>query len=238
MSLDSQQFRQALKAAFPATLPVFTGYLALGLAYGILMKLNGFSAGWTLFISAITYGGSIQYAAIPLLVTGINPLSLLLLSVLINARHVFYGISMLEKYRGLGKLRPWLIFTLTDETFSISSTLEVPDGVNRKYFFGCLNTLNWSYWVLSGFLGNLLGNFITFNTEGIDFVLTALFVVLFIEQVKTRENLKYGVLGLVITASSVVIFGANSMVIPAMLAILTVLLFAGRDTWRSPALKH
>ena len=173
--------RTALRAAFPATLPVLTGYACLGLAYGLLMAANGYGPLWSALMSAIGFGGSMQYVAITLLVTAFDPLQAFLLAIMVNARHIFYGLSMLDKYKGLGKVRPFLIYVLSDETFSLVSTLEPPEGVARKDFYFWISLLDYSYWIIATALGGLLGRFLTFDTTGLDFALTALFVVLFLE---------------------------------------------------------
>jgi len=214
----------ALRAAFPVTIPVLTGYICLGMAYGILMATNGYGVGWTVLMSILCYAGSGQFVAVTLLVAAFDPVQALLLSVMINARHIFYGLSILEKYRGLGKVRAFLIFGLTDETFSLVSSLEVPKGVERRDFYFWITLLDYSYWVTGSLLGNVAGSILTFDTTGIDFVLTALFVVLFLEQWKKKENRQAGVIGLACTVASLLIFGADNLVIPAMVMIMIVLL--------------
>lgn len=220
--------RKALKAAFPATIPVLTGFLCLGMAYGVLMQTKGYGVFWSTLMSAVAFCGSMQFVAITLLTTAFDPLQAFLLSFLVNARHLFYGLSMLEKYKGLGKVRGFLIYVLCDETFSISSTVEVPEGVERKAFYLSISLLDYSYWICGTALGGLLGNLITFNTEGLDFALTALFVVLFLEQWKKRENRPAGLVGLGATALSLLLFGADRLVIPAMVLIVAVLLLMER----------
>ncbi|MGI5823965.1 MAG: AzlC family ABC transporter permease [Bacillota bacterium] len=221
-------FRKAFKAAFPKTIPVLTGYLALGIAYGVLMETKGYGVQWSVLASICAFAGSIQYLAITLLTTAFDPIQAFLLSIMVNARHLFYGISMLEKYKGLGKLRPFLIFMLTDETYSISSSISPPEGISRKYFYATISFMDYSYWILGTFLGGVLGSFITFNTAGMDFVLTGLFVVLFIEQMTGRKKALSGMIGLVCTAVVLVLFGADNVVIISMVLILLVLLL-GRN---------
>ena len=216
--------RAAVKAAFPATVPVMTGFLALGVAYGILMRTNGYGPLWSTLVSAIGFGGSMQYVAITLLVTAFDPLQAFLLAIMVNARHIFYGLSLLDKYKGLGKARFILIFALRDETFSLVSTLEPPEGVERKDFYFWITLLDYLYWVGGTALGGLLGRFITFDTTGLDFALTALFVVLFLEQWKKPENRPFGLVGLGCAGASLAVFGAEKLVIPAMAFILAVLL--------------
>ena len=213
-----------LKAAFPVTIPVLTGYFCLGMAYGILMQDAGYGPLWIGLMSAIGFGGSMQFVAITLLLQPFDPLQTFLLTVMVNARHMFYGLSLLDKYKGLGALRIPTIFGLTDEAYSLVSSVEPPPQIEPRYFYFTITALNWSYWVCFTILGGLVGNLITFDTTGMDFALTALFVVLFMEQWKTRENRPAGVIGIVCAAASLTIFGADNMVIPAMVLILAVLL--------------
>ena len=218
---------RALRAAFPHTVPVLTGYLVLGMAYGLLMQTKGYGPLWSGLMSAIAFGGSMQYAAIALLTTVFDPIQAFFLSLMVNARHLFYGVSMLQKYAGLGALRPFLIYWLTDETFSVLCTVEVPEGVERGSFYFWVSFLDYCYWVGGTLIGGLFGSLLTFNTTGMDFALTALFVVLFIEQLKGREQRISGVIGLVCTVIALAVFGADKMVIAAMVLILVCLL-AGR----------
>ena len=216
--------KSALRAAFPVTIPVLTGFTCLGLAYGVLMETKGYGPLWSTLMSAIAFGGSMQFVAITLLTTVFDLVQALLLSVMVNARHIFYGLSFLDKYKGLGKIRAYLIYTLCDESFSLISTVEPPEDVEKKDFYFWISFLNYSYWVVAAALGGLLGKFIAFDTTGLDFALTALFVVLFMEQWKKRENRFAGVTGIVCAAASLALFGADRMVIAAMILILLVLL--------------
>ncbi len=229
----SNPWRRALRAAFPHTIPVLTGFLALGMAYGILMADAGFAVGWAVLMSAVAFGGSMQFVALTLMTTAFDPIQALLLSVMVNARHIFYGLSMLGKYRGMGKLRAFLIATLCDETFSIVCSVEPPEGVDRRAFYFWVSLLDYGYWVLGTFLGGVAGGLLTFDTTGLDFVLTALFTVLFIEQVRKPEGRIPGFLGLGATLLSAVvvgqIWGTDNVVIPAM-ALILIILLAGRKT--------
>ena len=227
------QRRVALRAAVPATIPVMTGCLCLGIAYGVLMQSKGYGPLWSVLMSAIAFGGSMQFVAITLLTTAFDPVQAFLLSVMVNARHMFYGLSLLDKYKGLGKVRPFLIYVLCDETFSLVSTLEPPEGVARKDFYFWISLLDYLYWITGTALGGLLGSFLTFDTTGLDFALTALFVVLFLEQWKKPENGPAGVMGILCAAASLAVFGADNMVIPAMVLVLAVLLSARRRLDRS-----
>lgn len=231
------EIKRAIKAAFPHTIPVLTGFMVLGMAYGILMQTKGYGVICSVLMSLIAFCGSMQFVAITLLTTAFNPLQAFLLSIMVNARHIFYGISMLDKYKGMGKARTVLIYMLCDETFSISSCVTPPEGVNCKYFFLTISVLDYLYWSAGTLLGGILGNFITFNTKGLDFVLTALFVVLFLEQMKKRENRIPGIIGLVGTFISLQIFGADNLVIPAM-GIILLILMAGRKKLESEECKE
>ena len=213
----------ALKAAFPVTIPVLTGYLCLGLAYGLLMQAHGYGPLWSTLMSAIGFGGSMQYVAINLLVSAFDPLQAFLLAIMVNARHIFYGLSLLGKYKGLGAARRPLIYTLSDETFSLVSTVAPPEGVDRRSFYLAVSLLDYSYWVIATALGGLLGSLLTFNTTGMDFALTALFVVLFLEHWKKPENRPAGLIGIGCTVLALVLFH-DDLVIPAMVFILAALL--------------
>lgn len=221
---QQNRWGKAIRAAFPFTIPVLTGYFCLGLAYGLLMAANGYGPLWSVLMSAIGFGGSMQYAAVSILITAFEPLQAFLLTLMVNARHIFYGLSMLERYKGLGWARFPLIYTLSDEIFSLVSTLDPPEGVERRDFFLCISLLDYSYWVAATALGGLLGSFLTFDTTGLDFALTALFVVLFLEQWKERERRPAGAAGIVCAAVSLAVFGPDKLVIPAMAMILAVLL--------------
>lgn len=214
----------ALAAAFPHTLPVLTGFLVLGIAYGMLMQKNGYGVQWAVLMSAVAFCGSMQFIAITLLTTVFHPLEAFLLSLLVNARHLFYGLSMLEKYKGFGKVKALLIYTLCDETFSIVSCVEPPEGVDRKRFYLSVSLLDYGYWVFGTFLGGIAGTYISFNTKGLDFALTALFVVLFLEQMKKPEQRVFGIIGIAATVLGLVVFGANQMVLPSMGLVLLALL--------------
>lgn len=165
---------KALKAAFPHTIPIFTGFIFIGIAYGVLMESKGYGFLWSLLFSMVVFAGSAQYVAITFLTSVFNPVYALLMSLMINARHLFYGISLIDKFRDAGKLKPFLIYGLCDETFSVVYSAEPPKGVDKNWFMFFITLLNYSYWSLGSVLGGLLGSMISFNTKGLDFVLTAL----------------------------------------------------------------
>ncbi len=210
-------------AAFKTTIPVLAGYLGRGLAFGIMLEDLGYNALWAAFFSLVAYGGTIQYLAIALLSTAFNPFQALFLSILVNFRHLFYGITMSEKFKGLGRKKLLLIFGLSDETYSLLTTTELPDGTDHGRFYLYVTLLDHGYWILGSFLGGVVGSLITFNTTGIAFVLTALFVVLFMEQLKNRSNIIPGIIGLGATLISLALFGDN-LIIPAMVLIMVAML--------------
>lgn len=228
MNFDSQKFKKAFLASYRLTLPILTGVLVLGIAYGVLMRTKGFGGIWPILMSLIVFAGSAQYAAIPLFVSAFNPLQAFILALMLNARHLFYGVSLLKKYNGIGKIKPMLIFMLCDETFSVVSSAEPPEGVDKSYFYAIISALDYFYWFLGTALGALFGEFIKFSTEGLDFALTALFVVLLIEQVKDKISLAAAVIGLAASALCLVLFGADKLVLSAM-ALIIIILLTGRN---------
>ena len=221
---ETRPFKGSVAAAFPHTVPVLTGFLVLGIAYGMLMKSKGYGAPWALLMSGVAYCGSMQFPAFSLLTSAFDPLGAFVMSLLVNARHLFYGVSLLEKYRGIGSAKPVLIYLLCDETFSIISSVEPPEGVRPGNFYLAISVLDYLYWVGGTLLGSLAGQFIRFDTTGLDFALTGLFVVLFIEQVSNPKNRASGVVGLGCSVAALAVFGADRLVIPAMILVLAALL--------------
>ena len=224
MNGTGRSLGRTLAAAFPHTVPVLTGYLVLGMAYGVLMQAKGYGAIWAFLMSAVAFCGSMQFVAITLLTGAFDPVGAFLMSLMVNARHLFYGVSMLGKYRGMGWAKVPLVYTLSDETFSLVSSVEPPEGMRARDFYLAVSGLDYIYWVGGSVLGALAGKFIRFDTTGLDFALTGLFVVLFIEQVKNQENRRSGVIGMACTVAALAVFGADKLVIPEMILVLVVLL--------------
>lgn len=218
------------RAAFAQTLPVLAGYLFLGFAYGVLMRRAGFSTLWAVGLSLCIYAGSMQYAAVPVLTGAFDPIGAFLLSIMVNARHMFYGISMLEKYRRAGKWAPYLIFSLTDETFSVNVAAKVPQGVDETAFYAATSALDHAYWVGATLLGAVLGGVLTLEVKGIEFVMTALFVTIFTDQWLAAKRHGPALLGLGGAAVCLAVFGAENFMLPAMALITGALLI-----WRSVA---
>ncbi|MCL2839090.1 MAG: AzlC family ABC transporter permease [Oscillospiraceae bacterium] len=213
----------AMRAAFPHTIPVLTGFLFLGAAYGILMSNAGYGWTWTLLTSSVVFAGALQFVGIGLLTAAFDPLLAFLIALSVNARHLFYGISMLEKFNSIGKIKPYLIFGMCDETFSILCSTEPPTNIDKRAFMLSVTLLNQSYWVLGSVAGALIGPHLAFNTQGIYFVMTAFFVVVFLNQWQTRKNRSPALIGVGAALVSLLIFGAENFIIPAMALIVVCL---------------
>lgn len=215
--------KAVFRSAFRDTIPVLTGYVVLGMGFGIVMHANGYGFLWAVAMSLFIYAGSMQFAAIGLLTGGASMLTVALTTLAVNARHLFYGISMVEPYKGTGARKPYLIFALTDETYS----LVCGENKGTDYNF-CVSLLNQSYWVAGTAIGAVLGTALRFDTTGIDFALTALFITVFVEQWLSSEKHFSAIAGVVISVVSLLIFGSGSFLIPAMIGILAVLLLKMR----------
>ncbi len=213
---------KTLRRAFLASVPVMAGYLVLGTAYGILLADKGYSLVWGLAQSLLIFAGSMQFVGINLLAGGASLVSAAVMTLLVNARHLFYGFTMLEKYRNTGKMKPYLIFGLTDETFALVVN-DAPAGVDRNLYFFLVTLFDQCWWVTGTLIGCLAGSAMTFNTEGIDFAMTALFVVIFTEQLLQAEDYVPAVTGVAASLLSLLLFGPDRFLIPAMLAITAVL---------------
>ena len=215
--------RKAFKAAFPYTIPIFAGFWFLGLAYGIYMNASGFSFVYPMLMSLLIFGGSLEFVAVEMLLSPFAPLQVFIMTLLIQARHLFYGISMLDKYKGLGWKKFYLIFGMCDETFSINYTATIPPDVDRGWFMFFVTFLNRFYWVSGATIGGLVGSLLKFDTTGISFVMTAMFVVIFLEQWLKEKDHTSAFIGLFAAAACLVCFGADSFMVPAMASILLLL---------------
>lgn len=215
--------KSALRAAFLDTVPVLTGYVFLGFGFGILLHQNGYGVLWSLAMSLFIYAGSMQYMTVSLLASGAGLLTAALTTIVVNARHLFYGISMVDAYKGTGKKKPYMIFALTDETYSLVSKNQVPEGLSRHGYCFLVSLFDQIYWVAGSVLGSLAGSLLPINYEGIDFVLTALFVTIFVEQWLSTQNHLPAVIGVVSTAACLWIFGSNVFLIPSMVVIAAFL---------------
>ena len=215
--------RKALKAAFPCTLPIMAGFWFLSLAYGIYMNASGFSFVYPMLMSLLIYGGSLEFVAVEMLLSPFAPLQVIIMTLLIQARHLFYGLSMLDRFKGLGWKKFYLIFGMCDETFSINYTARIPEDVDRGWFMFFVTLLDQIYWVSGATLGGIIGSLFTFDTSGISFVMTAMFVVIFLDQWLKEKNHISSLIGLGISGLCLALFGADSFMLPTMIAIVAVL---------------
>ena len=230
---QNNKYLTALKAAFPYTIPIFAGFTFLGMTYGIYMNVSGFSFWYPMLMSMTIFAGSMEFVAVNLLLGAFNPVQALAMTLMLNARHLFYGIAMLDKYRGTGLKKIYLIFGMCDESFSINCTAQVPEGVDKGLFMFFVTLLNQLYWVCGATMGGIFGSLIHFNTEGLDFVMTAMFVVIFLEQWLKEKHHAASWIGLLASVVCLVCFGADSFLIPTMAAILLTLLLCRRKLERT-----
>jgi 4-azaleucine resistance transporter AzlC len=217
------EIRKAFNVAFPHTIPIFAGFTFLGIAYGIYMNVSGFSPVYPALMSLTIFAGSVEFVAVNLLLGAFNPLNALIITLMINARHLFYGISMLDKYKGTGLKKLYLIFGMCDESFSINYTADIPKNVDKGWVMFFVTMLNHLYWFFGATIGGIFGSLVKFNTNGLEFVMTALFVVIFLEN-WMKETTHYSALvGLGFSLLCLIIFGGENFIIPSMLMILGVL---------------
>lgn len=220
--------KKTAKIALLDTIPVMTGYVFLGFGFGIIMQQNGFGLIWAVAMSLFIYAGSMQYVGVGLLTGGAGLVTAALATLLVNARHLFYGISMIDAYKGTGKKKPYLIFALTDETYSLVSREQLPQGVDRNSYFFLVSLFDQCYWVAGTALGSLAGSLIPMNFEGIDFALTALFVTIFVEQWLSSKDHFPAIVGVVSSAACLLLFGPDTFLIPTMILIAAILIMANK----------
>lgn len=220
---DRSVIARSFRAAFPQTIPIFAGFLFLGMAYGIYMNVSGFSFVYPMIMAFVIFGGSLEFLAVEMLLSPFAPVQVLLVSLMIQARHLFYGISMLDRFRGMGWKKFYLIYGMCDESFSINYTAKIPDDCDKGWFYFFVTALNQLYWVSGATIGGLLGEPITFNTEGLDFVMTAMFIVIFLDQwLKDKHHFSAWV-GMLSSVGCLLIFGADNFMVPTMICVLIVL---------------
>ena len=225
----SKKIKAAFFSAFPNTIPILAGFLFLGIAYGIYMNQSGFKFYYPMFMSFIIFAGSVEFATVSWLLGSFDPVNIFFLTLMINARHLFYGLSMLEKYNIPGWKKLYLIYGMCDESFSINATLDVPKDIDKGLFMFFVTMLNQIYWVAGATIGGIFGSFIPFDTKGIEFVMTALFLVIFLENWLKEKDHSASVIGLFISFICLMIFKGTNFIIPSMIIILSVLtLLRGR----------
>ena len=212
------------KYAFKQSVPIMAGYIVLGMGFGVLLESKGYGVLWAIAMSVFIYAGSMQYVAINLITGGASVIATALMTLMVNARHLFYGISMLDKYKNTGKYKPYLIFALTDETYSLVCSGTIPEGVDRNKYYFLVSLFDQVYWVIGSVIGSVVGSVLNFNTAGIDFSMTALFLVVFVEQWKSTKDHASAITGVAASVVCLLIFGAGNFVIPAMISITVILL--------------
>lgn len=217
------QVLKAFKAAFPLTSPILASFLFLGISYGLYATSCGFSFVYPMMMSLLIFGGSLEFVAVSMLMGAFAPLQTLIVALAIQARHIFYGLAMLRKYEGTGWKKAYLIFGMCDETFSINCFMDAPEGVDRAWFMVAVTVLNQFYWVLGATLGGLAGSMLTFDTAGLEFVMTALFVVIFLEQCLKEKQHISAVVGVACSVACLLFFGSEGFIIPTLLCILCFL---------------
>ncbi|MDO4966664.1 MAG: AzlC family ABC transporter permease [Lachnospiraceae bacterium] len=209
-----------LKQVVVKTLPVMAGYIVLGMGFGILLKVNGYGIGWALLMSIFIYAGSMQYVGISIITGGVSIITTALTTLMVNARHLFYGISMIDKYKGAGKWKPYLMFGLTDETYSLVCDGKYPEGENRFKYWFLISLFNQIYWITGSIIGSVVGSVLKINFDGIEFSMTALFVTVVIEQWLSNKEHRPALIGLISAVICLLIFGKDNFLIPTMVLIV------------------
>lgn len=226
--LRLKEKRHLLREAVIHTIPVMTGYLFLGFAFGVFLESKGYGWPWALLMSVFIYAGSMQFVTVDLLAGGASLIGAAIMTLMVNARHLFYGIAMLDEFRELGRKKPYMVFSLTDETFSLFCAIKEPPGPDRKRMLFYITLLDQLYWVLGSVIGSVFGAIWHIPSEGIDFVMTALFTVIFLDRWKAETDHTASILGIVISVICLLVFGPSGFVIPAMLSITAVFLLLRR----------
>lgn len=217
-------YAQAFQAAFSYTIPVLTGYLFIGTAFGVMYQEKGYGVLWAILMSVLVYAGSGQYLAVNFFVPGANFANIIFMTFMVNVRHIFYGLSLLERFAKAGKKRLYLIFSLTDETYSLLCTTKIPKGVEEDKFLFAIALLDQLYWITGSAIGAMAGALIPFNAEGIDFAMTALFIVIFVEQWMAGGKRIPAIIGLTATALLRIVFGSDNFILPSMICIMLCLI--------------
>lgn len=216
--------KQVIRLAFKTSIPVLAGYIVLGMGFGLLLHNAGYGPGWALLMSAIIYAGTMQYVGVGLLAGAASILTTALTTLMVQARHLFYSISLIEKYKGMGKYKPYMIFGITDETYSLMSDPYIPVDKKDEPLYRFLVTLfNHCYWITGCVLGNLLGEVLPFSTDGLEFSMTALFVASFTEQWITMRDHVPAITGFVSSLLCLAVFGPERFLIPALLLMTLIL---------------
>lgn len=220
--------KDEIKTAFKYSVPVMMAYLFLGTAFGLTLSQAGFSWLWALFMSFFVYAGSMQFVLVPMMVEGISLPAAALMTVAVNIRHLFYGISFIEDFNAMGWRKPYVIHALTDETYSLLTGLKAEEGVDRHHVMFLISLMDQLYWIVGSVAGTLLGRAIPWDLTGIDFSMTALFTVVFTEQWLKAKNHWPAVIGVVSSIFYLMVLGPDSFMLPSLLTTVGLLLLARR----------
>lgn len=235
-------YGKAFKAAFPYTILVMTGYLFIGMAFGVMIQEKGYNFLWAILMSVLCYAGSGQYLAVNFFAPGVSLLQVIFMEFMLNIRHIFYGLSLLERFAKMGKKRLYMIFSLTDETYSLFFVTKVPKDVAEGQFLFAIALLDQLYWIAGSAIGALLGSVLPIDTTGIDFAMTALFVVIMVEQWMESKNRPSVLIGLGCGLVCLLIFGADNFILPTMICIMLILLpcrkFLDKETEQKKEVEH
>lgn len=223
MRSQSSPAWKALHEAFPTTIPIFAGFWFIAFAYGFYMYTLGFSFLYPTLMAMFIFGGSLEFVTVSMLLSPFAPWQALVVALTVQARHLFYGLAMLEKYRGTGWKKPFLIFWMCDETFALNYSSTIPYDVDRGWYYFWVSFLDYFYWVSGAFIGGLLDSLVSFDTKGLSFVMTTMFLVVFLEQWMKEGKHYTALIGLFVSAASLCFFGKDSFIIPAMAGMLLVL---------------
>lgn len=215
--------RPAARCALLQTLPILTGFGFLGMTYGLYMRVSGFSFLYPTLMALLIYGGSLEFVAVEMLLSPFAPVQVFLTALMLQARHLFYGISMLDRYKGLGKKRFYMIFAMCDETFSVNYSAQIPPSVDRGWFMFFVSLFDQLYWVCAAALGGLLGGLVTFDTQGLEFVMTAMFVVIFLDQWRKEKGHAASLFGVGVSLVCLLLFGPDSFLVPTMACVICLL---------------
>ena len=215
--------KNLLKTVFIRTIPIMTGYVVLGIGFGVLLQKAGYSWIWALVMGLTMYSGTMQYVGVDLLSSGASVITTAIMALVVNARYIFYGLPMIDRYKGSGWKKPWLIFGLTDENFALLCSTEAPEGSSDHLYCLLVTIFDHCYWMIGCVLGVLLGSAMKFNTTGIEFVMTALFITVFVDQWRETKQHIPALAGIGVTLICLLIFGKENFLIPSMVLIVVVL---------------
>jgi 4-azaleucine resistance transporter AzlC len=215
---------KTMQFAFKQSIPILFGYVFIGIAFGLMLQKAGYHWLWAPFCSIVVYAGSLQYMLVALLTSGAGLLTTFVLSLVINGRQIFYGLSLLDRYKGYGKLKPYMIFSLTDETYSLLCAMKTPDEIDEKRAMFFVSIFNQIYWIIGSIIGALVGDLISFDSTGIEFAMTALFVVILIEYLQEEKNRLPALIGIISAILFLMLLSPDSFILPSICVSVFILI--------------